>query len=394
MLRLIVVPARCPRRRGQPNPHRQRAPGIGAGRGRAEASQCRGPFRPWRLAVRAGPADRPGCSSSCAGYVARRTPPKPDAAVVKSIADFLAPKRFLVLDNCAAASSKQSSQLIVEAILRVRGWWCWRRAERLAIKGERVQPVGRLPLPDTERLLDATRRSPCSSTGPGPCVRPRSRRGQPGGDRGREPRRPATPLATSRARIRSRNPVDLAARMAARLDLLRRQNASTLRAVLDWSYNLLKPTQRRLFDRLSVFSGSFDLAAAEAVGSVTASARQLVHLLASLVDASMISVGATDGRVRYSLLETLRGYGAEHLGAGGEADAVRLRHARHYASIAEQADSQVLRGPDEAEWVTTVDRELGNLRAAHQRSVQPAQLELALPALVRAALRHAVQVPR
>ena len=222
--------------------------------------------------------------------------------------------------------------------------------ERLAIKGERVQPVGRLPLPDTERLLDATAPAVALFVDRARAVRPdldlgavnlaaivdvcRNLDGLP------------LSLELAAARIRSLNPVDLAARMAARLDLLSPADAdagrhSTLRAVLDWSYNLLTPTQRRLFDRLSVFSGSFDLAAAEAVGSGDGIGRgQLVDLLASLVDASMISVGATDGRVRYSLLETLRGYGAEHLGAGGEADAVRLRHARHYASIAEQADGR------------------------------------------------------
>jgi predicted ATPase/DNA-binding SARP family transcriptional activator len=313
---------------------------------------------------------------------------QPDAGVVDSIADFLAPKRLLlVLDNCEHVLD--GVRPLVEAILRA----CPRvvvlatSRERLAIKGERVQPVGRLPLPDTEHPLDATAPAVALFVDRARAVRPdldlgavnlaaivevcRNLDGLP------------LSLELAAARIRSLNPVDLAARMAGRLDLLSPADAdagrhSTLRAVLDWSYNLLTPTQRRLFDRLSVFSGSFDLSAAEAVGSGDGIGRgQLVDLLASLVDASMITVGATDGRVRYSLLETLRGYGAEHLGAGGEADAVRLRHAGHYASIAEQAD-RGLRGPNEAEWVTIVDRELGNLRAAHHWSVQSARVELAL----------------
>ena len=103
----------------------------------------------------------------------------------------------------------------------------------------------------------------------------------------------------------------------------------------------------------------------------------MVDLLASLVDASMITVGATEGRVRYSLLETLRAYGWSHLSNQDEVDTVHLRHASHFASVAEQADLG-LRGPDEAAWVATIDRELGNLRAAHQWLVRTAQVELAL----------------
>ena len=127
-----------------------------------------------------------------------------------------------------------------------------------------------------------------------------------------------------------------------------------------------------------MFSGGFDLSAAEEVGSGDGiDAGQVVDLLASLVDASMVTVGTTEGRVRYSLLETLRAYGWSHLSSQDEADTVRLRHASHFASVAEQADLG-LRGPDEAAWVTIVDRELGNLRAAHQWLVRTAQVELAL----------------
>jgi tetratricopeptide (TPR) repeat protein len=127
-----------------------------------------------------------------------------------------------------------------------------------------------------------------------------------------------------------------------------------------------------------VFSGGFDLSAAEEVGSGDGiDVGQVVDLLAALVDASMVTVGATEGRIRYSLLETLRAYGWSHLRHQDEADTVRLRHASHFASVAEQADLG-LRGPDEPAWVTIIDRELGNLRAAHHWLVRTAQVELAL----------------
>ncbi|WP_426567032.1 AfsR/SARP family transcriptional regulator [Angustibacter sp. McL0619] len=310
------------------------------------------------------------------------------AGVLDSVVTFLAPKRLLlVLDNCEHVLA--GVRPLVEAILRgCPGVVVLATSrERLALDGERVRGVDPLPLPDTAHPQDATAPAVALFVERARAVRPdldldadnlaaivavcRQLDGLP------------LSLELAAARIRSLNPVDLSARMAGRLDLLSPADADTgrhgtLRAVLDWSYNLLTPSQRRLFDRMSVFSGSFDLAAAERVGSGGGIAgSNVIDLLAALVDASMITVGATGGRVRYSLLETLRGYGSEHLRSYGEADAVRLEHATHYASVAEEAD-RGLRGADEAEWVTIVDRELDNLRAAHQWLVRAGRVELAL----------------
>ncbi len=313
---------------------------------------------------------------------------QPDAGVVESVAGFLAPKRLLlVLDNCEHVLD--GVRPLVEAVLR----GCPRvvvlatSRERLGVDGERVQPVAPLPLPDSARPLDVTAPAVALFVDRARAVRPDLQLGAEslaaivgvchhlGG----------LPLSLelAAARIRALNPVDLSARMADHLELLSPTNRDagrhgTLRGVLDWSYDLLTPTQQRLFDRLSVFSGGFDLAAAEEVGSGDGiDGGQVVDLLASLVDASMITVGTTEGRVRYTLLETLRAYGWSHLSHRHESETVRLRHARHFIALAEQADLG-LRGPDEAAWVTIVDRELGNLRAAHQWVVRTAQVELAL----------------
>ena len=127
-----------------------------------------------------------------------------------------------------------------------------------------------------------------------------------------------------------------------------------------------------------MFSGSFDLSAAEEVGSGDGIERgQVVDLLASLVDASMITVGATEGRVRYSLLETLRAYGWSHLSHQDEADTVRLE-ARQPLRVDRRTGRPGAARPGRGEWVTIVDRELGNLRAAHQWLVRTAHVELAL----------------
>ena len=313
---------------------------------------------------------------------------QPDEGVVDSVVGFLAPKRLLlVLDNCEHLLV--GVRPLVEEVLRgCPGVVVLATSrERLAMHGEQVRPVAPLPLPDAEHPLDTTAPAVALFVDRARAVRPDLDLGATNVAAivGVCRRLDGLPLSLelAAARIRSLNPADLAARMGDRLDLLSPDEADpgrhgTLRAVLDWSYNLLTPSQRQLFDRLSVFSGTFDLAAAEKVGpGGDIEPGRVIDLLASLVDASMVTVGATEGRVRYSLLETLRGYGSDHLSERGEDEAVRLQHASHYASVAEQADLG-LRGADEAEWVAVVDRELGNLRAAHQWLIRTARVELAL----------------
>jgi predicted ATPase/DNA-binding SARP family transcriptional activator len=313
---------------------------------------------------------------------------QPDEGVVDSLVAFLAPKRLLlVLDNCEHVLA--GVRPLVEEVLRgCPGVVVLATSrERLAIRGEHVRPVAPLPLPDAGDPLDTTAPAVALFVDRARAVRPDLDLGATNlvAIVGVCRRLDGLPLSLelAAARIRSLNPADLAARMAGRLDLLSPAEADrgrhgSLRAVLDWSYNLLTPSQRHLFDRLAVFSGSFDLAAAERIGpGGDIEPGRVMDLLASLVDASMVTVGGTEGRIRYSLLETMRGYGTEHLSARGEEEAVRLRHASHYTSVAEQAD-RGLRGADEAAWVAIVDRELGNLRAAHQWLIRTARVELAL----------------
>ena len=116
----------------------------------------------------------------------------------------------------------------------------------------------------------------------------------------------------------------------------------TLEATFDWSFQLLSPAEQEVLTRLSVFSGSFDLEAAEAVCSTDAvAAGDVADLVGSLVDKSLVMAERSAGSLRYSLLETVRQYGAEQLSAtGGEAALGRARsaHAEHYLQQAERAD--------------------------------------------------------
>ncbi len=143
----------------------------------------------------------------------------------------------------------------------------------------------------------------------------------------------------------------------------------TLRATLDWSYDLLSEPERCLFNRLVVFAGGWSLAAVEAVCAEDGIDRDnVLDLLGQLVSKSLVTAEeAADGAERYRLLETMRQYARERLVAAGEAEAVHRRHAIWFLTFAE-----ALR-PHELAWRTLVaggsvldqlEREQDNLRAA------------------------------
>ena len=146
------------------------------------------------------------------------------------------------------------------------------------------------------------------------------------------------------ARVRSMTPADLAGRLDDRFRLLRGGRRSglerhqTLRATVQWSYQLLTDEERLLFDRLAVFAGGFDVAGAEAVcADDRVDPLDVGDLLAALVDKSMVVADRHGTHARYRLLETLRQYGEERLAEGGELDALRDRHLDHYVAVAREA---------------------------------------------------------
>jgi tetratricopeptide (TPR) repeat protein len=153
------------------------------------------------------------------------------------------------------------------------------------------------------------------------------------------------------ARVRALPAAELAARLEDRFGLLtgvrRAQDPRqrTLRATIDWSFQLLEEPDRRLFRRLSVFAGGWTVAAAEAVcggdgldapEAVTADAGEVLEGLVRLVDRSLVvAVGGDPARFR--MLETLRAYGAERLGEAGEAELAAARHTAWFVDLAEEA---------------------------------------------------------
>ena len=162
----------------------------------------------------------------------------------------------------------------------------------------------------------------------------------------------------------------------------------TLRALIDWSYDLLNPEERIVADRLSVFAGGWTLEAAEAVTSGGDTGEwQVLDRLAALVDKSLVQAEEINGSTRYRLLETVRHYASERhaLRAGTELDATRAAHRDYYLDLVETAGMH-LRGPDEAVWLDRLEIEFDNIRAALAFSV--ADPDSAEPGLRLAAGLH------
>ena len=144
--------------------------------------------------------------------------------------------------------------------------------------------------------------------------------------------------------------------------LLERQQ--TLRALVAWSYDLLTDNEKLLFDRLGVFVGGFDLPAAEAVcGADPLTPEDVLDLVMSLVDKSLVMVRETDGESRYRHAGDAPRVRARGLGKRGEQAATATRHCDHYLVMA-KAGNHGLQGPEQADWTRRLEAELDNMRAA------------------------------
>jgi predicted ATPase/DNA-binding winged helix-turn-helix (wHTH) protein len=145
----------------------------------------------------------------------------------------------------------------------------------------------------------------------------------------------------------------------------------TLRATLDWSYELLTEPERVVLRRLAIFAGGFTLQAASAVApDDEVAASEVVDCVANLVAKSLVSVDAGGARVRYRLLETTRAYALEKLVQAGEFDAVAQRHARRYLELFEGAEAEAETRPT-AEWLTDYAPRIDNVRAALDWAFSP-----------------------
>ena len=144
----------------------------------------------------------------------------------------------------------------------------------------------------------------------------------------------------------------------------------TLRALIDWSYNLLSDEEKTVLRRLSIFVGGWALEAAESVCDNS----NMLDLLTHLVDKSLISVDLEhEYEPRYYLLETIRQYAREKLAEFNETESIRDRHLSYFLVLAEQAEPQV-RGPEQLIWFDRLELELDNFRAALGWSLEKGEM--------------------
>ena len=138
----------------------------------------------------------------------------------------------------------------------------------------------------------------------------------------------------------------------------------TLRALVDWSHDLLAPTEQALFRRLSVFSGGFTLEAAEAVASGGGVPEaEVLDLLGQIVRKSLVLAEPAGDADRYRLLETMREYGREKLIAADEVEDLRDRHLNYFLELSEEARPKLV-GPEQADWLDRLDADHENLKLA------------------------------
>ncbi len=184
-------------------------------------------------------------------------------------------------------------------------------------------------------------------------------------------------LELAAARTRALSVEAIAARLDDRFKLLVSGDRTvlprqrTLRALIDWSYDLLSAPERRLFARLSVFAGGWSLEAAEAVGAdCDNDPSAVLDLLVQLVEKSLVLADVEGGR--YRMLDTVRQYAHERLAESGEMAAASDRHLAVYLGLAEDARTR-LAGPEQPTWLARLDLERDNLLAAHRWALQSPQ---------------------
>ena len=162
----------------------------------------------------------------------------------------------------------------------------------------------------------------------------------------------------------------------------------TLRAVVDWSYEILFEDERRVFERLAVFPGGCDLAAAETVcADDEIAAIDIADHLGALVDKSLVVAVPTDGGVRYSQLQTLAQYGRERLTEHGDATRIRDAMAGYFAALCSRSAS-AFTGDNQRSWLAAMDVEHDNLNAALDWAVDNDDAETALTIAGGAAWPH------
>ncbi|MFE7134105.1 BTAD domain-containing putative transcriptional regulator [Streptomyces sp. NPDC057638] len=320
--------------------------------------------------------------------------PRPHATVER-LAETLRDRRMLlVLDNCEHVVESVAC-LVRALLLAVPGLRVLATSrEPLSLSGERLWSVPPLDVPRPDASLPEVARS-----GAVRLFVARAAAASPGFTLTRENAGPVAtmcrrldgiPLALELAssRLRALGAAELAERLDDRFGLLTAgprdapARQRTLRAVIDWSWELLTAAERTVLSRLAVAADGCSLSTAEVLcsgGGVRPS--EVIDLLARLVDRSLVVVTHGADGPRYRLLESLAAYCLERLrepipGRMTEYERLRRAHARHYTALTERANAR-LRGAEQRVWLTRLDAEAANVRCALDTAVLTGDAALA-----------------
>jgi predicted ATPase/DNA-binding SARP family transcriptional activator len=281
---------------------------------------------------------------------------------------------LIVLDNCEHvldAVAGLAGQVLADAAgVRILAT----SREPLGLTGETICPVPSLPLPSADADVDEAAASPAVRlfADRAVAVRPGFQISASSVDSVVRICRAldGIPLAIELAavRVRALTPAQVADRLDDRFALLSvgargpLPRHQTLRAIVDWSWDLLSEREQAILRRLSVFSGGATPESAEQVCSLGSHPAGIVEVVASLVDKSLV-VASGEHEVRYRLLETVRAYAADRLAEAGEAEQAAAGHADYFLALAERAEPE-LRRRDQLSWLQRLADEHDNLSAA------------------------------
>ncbi|MGQ0571653.1 MAG: ATP-binding protein [Armatimonadota bacterium] len=323
---------------------------------------------------------------------------EPGRAMIETLTDYLRSKRLLVvLDNCEhlVEACARLTETLLRGCPHVRvlatSW------ETLGVPGEVTYHVPPLSLPDPEQPPSVERLMQSEAvrlfvdrallSQPAFSITPQNAAAVTQVCRRLDGIPLALELAATRVKLLSVE--QIARRLDDRFQLLAgsiRTSLSrhqTLRATMDWGFELLSEPERILLRRLSVFTGGLTLEAAEAVCSGNGiEAHQVLALLALLVDKSLVLAEGNEDEARYRFLETVREYAREKLEQSSEAATMRARHQDWFLALAEEAEPH-LAGKGQAIWLERLEREVDNLRAAlewNQTQARTAEAGLRLAA--------------
>ncbi len=285
-------------------------------------------------------------------------------------------KALLILDNCEhlVAACADLANALLRGAPEIRVIATTREA--LRVPGEQTYPVRPMVVPERTADVETLARTDFVQL-----FLERARLQKPGFTltEGEAPavaelcaRLEGIPLALelAAARLRALSVREINARLKDRFKLLTSggrvllQRQQTLHALVAWSYDLLQENERLVFDRLSVFAGSFPLSGAEEVcGAEPLAPEDVLDLVSSLVDKSLVMAEEQAGSTRYRLLETLREFGKARLTEHNEFGVTAARHCNHFLTLAKTA-RRGLQGPEQAEWIRRLEIDLDDLRVA------------------------------